>query len=342
MGVMLTPIIKKRTVSLDDLRGLTIAVDANNILHQFLALIRSPDGTPLMDSKKRATSHLVGLLLRTSRLIGRFGIFPVFIFDGEPPALKAGEIRRRRAARRKAEKEWKEARRKGDLAKAFSKAVYSGRLTSDMTDDAKRLLELMGVSQIQAPGEAEAQASFMAGKGQVWAVNSQDYDSLLFGAPRLLRYITISGKEFMPRKGESRPLRPELIDSAVLLSHLGLTRDQLVDLSILIGTDYNQGVFGIGPKKALRLIGHFGSIEKMPPHMISGLDSNYQAVRDLFLHPTVSETCSITHAVLDEDGLIHFLCDERDFARDRVENAIETLRSGLSMRRSKRLMEYLS
>lgn len=211
-----------------------------------------------------------------------------------------------------------------------------------MIHDAKRLLQLMGVPQVQAPGEAEAQASFMANKGQVWAVNSQDYDSLLFGAPRLLRYITISGKEFMRRKGEFRPLRPELIDSASLLSHLGLTRQQLIDLSILIGTDYNRGVFGIGPKKALRLMAHFGSIENMPPRTTSELHTNYHVVRDLFLNPRVSDVYSITQGVSDEDGLIRFLCDERDFARETVENAIKTLRSGLSMKRSKRLREYLS
>src|SRR4030095_5874084 len=105
--------------------------------------------------------------------------------------------------------------------------------------------------------EGEAQASYMAAKFNVWAAASKDYDCLLFGAPRLLRFLTISGKEFLPSKGAFRSITPELIDAASLLHHYRLTRQQLIDLAILVGTDFNEGVKGVGPKKALKLVSEF-------------------------------------------------------------------------------------
>jgi len=148
-------------------------------------------------------------------------------------------------------REWQEALKEGDYAKAFSKAVMTGVLTSEMIDDAKTLLKLLGIPWVQAPAEAEAQAAYMAKRGDVWASSSRDYDSLLFGTPRLVRYLTITGREFLPSKGISRPLKPELIVLEEFLSEIGLTREQLIDLAILIGTDFNDGIKGIGPKTAL-------------------------------------------------------------------------------------------
>src|SRR5262249_58160086 len=139
----------------------------------------------------------------------------------------------------------------------------------EMADEARELLRLMGLPVIQAPGEGEAQASHMAAKSSVWAAASKDYDCLLFGAPRLVRFLTISGKEFLPSRGAFRPITPELIDVNRMLSALEITREQLVDVGILVGTDFNPGIKGIGPKKALALVREHGSIERMPesvPH----------------------------------------------------------------------------
>src|SRR5215510_15478296 len=264
MGVLLTPIIVKQTLALEDLRGKRLAVDSNGELYQFLALIRLRDGSLLRDSHGRITSHLSGLFYRTTRLISDYGIELVFVFDGKPPALKSAEIARRRSIKERYDAEHAEAIEAGDLEKAYSKATMTSRLTREMTDEARVLLRLMGLPVVQAPGEGEAQASHMAKAGIVWAAASKDYDCLLFGAPRLLRFLTISGKEFLPSKASFRPLTPELIDSAGMLENYGITRAQLIDLAILVGTDFNDGIKGIGPKKALKLVQAFGSIENMP------------------------------------------------------------------------------
>src|SRR5262245_15846524 len=197
MGVLLTPIIVKDTIGLADLRGRRLAVDANGELYQFLALIRLRDGTPLKDSNGRITSHLSGLFYRTTRLIADFGLQLVFVFDGRPPAEKAAEIDRRRAVRARYEQEAADERRADDLALAYSKSTMTSRLTRDMTAEAKELLRLMGLPTVEAPSEAEAQAAYMAQRSDVWAAASKDYDSLLFGAPRLVRFLTLTGREFL-------------------------------------------------------------------------------------------------------------------------------------------------
>src|SRR5262245_11026531 len=212
MGVALTPIIVKDTLALDDLSGMTLAVDGPGELYQFLALIRLRDGTPLRDSKGRITSHLSGLFYRTTRLIADYRLKLVFVFDGTPPPRKAAEFARRRAVRQRYEEEHAEALGAGDLATAYSKATMTSRLTRDMVAEAHELLQLMGIPVVQAPSEAEAQAAHMAASNHVWASGSKDYDSLLFGTPRLVRFLTISGKEFLPRQGVSRPIVPELIE----------------------------------------------------------------------------------------------------------------------------------
>jgi len=89
----------KQTLQLEDLRGKSLAVDANNYLYQFLALIRTQKGTPLKDSYGNITSHLTGLMFRSTRLIHDYNIDLVFVFDGEPPKLKEREIQKRRRLR---------------------------------------------------------------------------------------------------------------------------------------------------------------------------------------------------------------------------------------------------
>ena len=84
MGVNLTPIIKKKVVTLEKLRGKSFAVDAFVVLHQFLALVRTRDGLPLMNNSGEVTSHLVGLALRTSNLISNYDMKFIFVFDGKP------------------------------------------------------------------------------------------------------------------------------------------------------------------------------------------------------------------------------------------------------------------
>ena len=323
MGVLLTPIAIKQDLALEDLRGKRFAVDANGELYQFLALIRLRDGSPLKDSHGRITSHLSGLFYRTTRLIADYGMELVFVFDGKPPALKSAEILRRRNIKARYDAEHAAAVEAGDLATAYSKATMTSRLTRDMAEEARELLRLKGLPVVDAPSEGEAQASHMAAQGDVWAAASKDYDCLLFGTPRLVRFLTISGKEFLPSKGAFRAITPELIDAGGMLAHYNMTREQLIDLAILIGTDFNEGIKGIGPKKALKLVSEFGSIENMPAEIHEPLAPLAPAIRDIFLHPDVINDYQIEFRGPDTEGIIRFLCVEREFSRERVVNALK-------------------
>jgi flap endonuclease-1 len=326
MGIVLTPIVSKDTITLGSLRGRTLAVDGNGELYQFLALIRLPDGTPLQDSKGRTTSHLSGLFYRTTRLIAEHGLKFVFVFDGAPPPRKAREIARRRQIKERYDEEHRAALARGDLAAAYSKATMTSRLTREMIADARELLHLMGIPVVQAPAEAEAQAAHMAATSpEIFAAASKDYDSLLFGAPRVVRFLTISGKEFLPSQGTFRPIVPETIELARLLAGWGITRDGLVDLAILVGTDFNDGVDGIGPKKALKLVQRHGRIEEMPDEirMALGDPRTVDEVRQIFLHPDVTDAFSVQATEPDLAGIVRFLSDERKFSKERVTAAID-------------------
>lgn len=326
MGVVLTPIVTKETIALSTLRGRTLAVDGNAELYQFLALIRLRDGTPLQDSKGRITSHLSGLFYRVTRLMSEHAVRLVFVFDGTPPPLKAREVAKRRAVRQRYEAERDAALARGDVARAYSKATMTSRLTREMIGEAIELLRLMGVPAVLAPSEGEAQAAHMAATSPVvWAAASKDYDSLLFGAPRLVRFLTISGKEFLPSQGRFRAIEPEVIDSSHLLDTWRIDREGLVDLALLVGTDFNDGVKGIGPKKALKLIQEHGRIENLPGAIREavGDPAVIAEARRIYLSPDVSDVFEVRQSQPDIDNLVRFLCDEHEFGRERVMAAIE-------------------
>jgi flap endonuclease-1 len=330
MGVLLTPITVRHPTTLEALRGRSIAVDGNLELYQFLSIMRTRDGQPLQDSQGRITSHLNGLLFRTTRLIADYGIRPVFVFDGPPPDLKRDEIRRRRDAREKSQREYEAAIAAGDAATAWSKAVMTSRLTRPMVEEAKALLDKLGIPWVQAPSEGEAQASFLARRGDVWAAGSKDYDSLLFGAPRLVRFLAVGSSEFLPSLGRSRMVPPELLDLEENLASLRLTREQLIDVALLVGTDFNAGVKGIGPKTAVKRIREWGSIEHAPSEVRDQLPAAIEAIRAFFLDPPVTDSVDLSNRPIDAAGVIRFLCVERQFSRSRVESVLERLRGGRS------------
>src|SRR6266581_1218232 len=199
MGINLADIVAPEPRALEDFSGKILAIDAFNTLYQFLAIIRQPDGTPLMDHQGRVTSHLSGLIYRLSNFVA-VGIKPVFVFDGEPPRLKARTLVARGEVKQRAEREWREAVEIGDLATARTKAMQTSRLTDEMVEQSKKLLDLLGLPWVQAPAEGEAQASAMARAGIAYAAASQDFDSLLFGSPRLVKNLALSGRRKLPGK----------------------------------------------------------------------------------------------------------------------------------------------
>ena len=321
MGINLADIVTSEPRTLEGLSGKILAIDAFNTLYQFLAIIRQPDGTPLMDHQGRVTSHLSGIIYRVSNFVSA-GIKPAFVFDGEPPRLKARTIVARGEIKRRAEREWREAVEIGDLATARTKAMQTSRLTEEMVDQSKRLLDLLGIPWVQAPAEGEAQASAMARTGVAYAAASQDFDSLLFGSPRLVKNLAITGRRKLPRKDVYVDVQPEEISLEATLANLGITREQLVDMSLLIGTDFNEGVKGIGPKKALALIKKHGSLEPALEELGVEIESKDE-VREIFLHPKVIEVAGVEFNDPDKDGVRRMLCDDHDFSRDRIDAALE-------------------
>lgn len=341
MGVNLKDLIPdnaKRELELKELKGKVIAIDAYNALYQFLSAIRQPDGTPLMDRMGRITSHLSGLFYRTINLVEN-GIKPVYVFDGKPPEIKKMEIERRKKVKEEAVKKYEEALKKGDLEAAKRYAQMSSKLTEAMVEDSKRLLTAMGIPWVQAPAEGEAQAAYMAKKGDVFAAASQDYDSLLFGAPRLVRNLAITGKRKLPRKNVYVEVKPELIELNILLKTLGISHEQLIDIAILLGTDYNpEGVKGIGPKTALRLVKSYGSIDKII-RIVSRQEFPVDPleIKKYFLNPPVTDSYELEWHEPDEEQIIQILVREHDFSFERVKNAIERLKKAQRELKTKQL-----
>ena len=321
MGINLADIVTSEPRTLEDFSGKILAIDAFNTLYQFLAIIRQQDGTPLMDHQGRVTSHLSGIIYRVTNFVAA-GIKPAFVFDGEPPRLKARTILARGEIKRRAEREWREAVEIGDLATARTKAMQTSRLTEEMVDQSKRLLDVLGIPWVQAPAEGEAQASAMARTGVAYAAASQDFDSLLFGSPRLVKNLAITGRRKLPRKDVYVDVQPEEISLEATLANLGITREQLVDMGLLIGTDFNEGVKGIGPKKALALIKKHGSLEPALEELGVEIESKDE-VREIFLHPKVIEVAGVEFNDPDKDGVRRMLCDDHDFSRDRIDAALE-------------------
>ncbi len=321
MGVDLGDLVHKKKIEIKDLSGSWVAVDAFNALYQFLSIIRQKDGTPLMDSTGRVTSHLSGILYRTTNLI-ESGVKVVFVFDGDPHPFKAGTLQERSKVREKAALAWEEARATGE--DGFKYAQAASRLNSEMLEDSRRLICAMGLPFVDAPSEGEAQAAHMAAKGDVQLVGSQDYDALLFGAPRVVRNLAITGKRKLPRKNIYVDVEPEIIDLEEELSRLGLTRKQLVEIGILCGTDYNPGLTRVGPKTALKLIKEKGDLEAVLASQEETID-NFDSIRESFLHPVVTNDYAVKIRRPDVSGIVSFLAGERDFDPERVEKTARRL-----------------
>ncbi|MEZ0345387.1 MAG: flap endonuclease-1 [Infirmifilum sp.] len=327
MGVDLKELVEPvaREVELDYLSGKVLAIDAYNSLYQFLATIRQRDGTPLIDAQGNITSHLNGLFYRTINYI-ESGMKPVYVFDGKPPELKLRELEKRQQIKVEAEKKYIEALERGDLEEARVYAQQTSRLTTSMVEDAKRLLEYMGVPYVQAPSEGEAQAAHMTRKGDAWASGSQDFDSLLFGSTRLVRNLAITGKRKLPRKDIYVDVKPEVIELDQLLSFHGITREQLVVIGILIGTDYNPGgVKGYGVKKALKLVKELKTPENIFKAVTWEFDVPPEKILKLFLEPQVSDNYTLVWRQPDREKVKKLLVDEHQFSIERVENALERL-----------------
>jgi len=338
LGVNFKDLIPKTPVKLEDLSSKIIAIDAYNAIYQFLSIIRQPDGTPLKDSKGDITSHLSGLFYRTSNLV-EMGLKPIYVFDGKSPDLKAKEIERRHQIKVEAAIQYAKAQASGDQEKMRMYASVATTMKAYMVPESKQLLELMGLPWIQAPSEGEAQAAYMNKKGDADYCASQDYDSLLFGAPKLLRNVTISGRR---RRGKAFiEVVPEIVELHSALSDCKLTYEQLIDVGILTGTDFNpDGIEGVGPKTALKLIRQHGNIEAALPYIKNAsFPCDLQLIRQEFLHPQTTDAYKMTWRDPDETGIVEFMCGVKEFGEERIKKSLERMAVGSKKQKGKVSLE---
>jgi flap endonuclease-1 len=331
LGVQFGDLVEPRKISLDELKGRSIAFDGHNVIYQFLAIIRGQGGEQLMDAQGHVTSHLSGILYRNSNLM-EAGVRVVYCFDGKPHEFKRQTLEARHEVRVQAKQKYEKAVEAGDHEAARRWGQQSVVATTNVIADAKRLLSLMGIPWIQAPQEGEAQAAYMAIKGSVWASSSQDFDSLLLGAPRLVRNLSISGRRKLPKKNVYIKVEPEMYEYQKFLAEIGLTREQLIDVGILTGTDYNpDGVRGVGPKTGIKLIKKYGSLEAALPELKNAEFSHpINEIRELFLHPAVTDDYRLNWGKPDTAGILSYLCGEHNFSREKVLAAVEKMNKGFS------------
>lgn len=324
MGLKISELIPRKDIKIEDLANKKIAVDASQMLYQFLSSIRQPDGTPLMDSHGRVTSHLVGIFSRVSNLINK-DIKLCFVFDGKPPDLKLEEQENRASRKRAAEEKMYKALEEEDVDAALKYSKQTSRLNWEMVKEAKELISAMGLPVVQAPSEAEAQASFMCRKKDVWAVASSDHDCLVYGAPRLIMNLTLSNKRKLPN-GSYVWIVPTIIELDDVLDTLEINPEQLLVLAILSGTDFNVGgVKGIGPKKALELVRELKTAEKVFAKVNPNFD--WKKVYSIFNDMPTTDDFSLKWGKVDESKIRKLLINDHDFSEDRVNKTLEKLRA---------------
>ncbi|MDY6770555.1 MAG: flap endonuclease-1 [Candidatus Nanohaloarchaea archaeon] len=326
MGTDLGDLIEPEQISFDHLVNKEIAIDAMNTMYQFLSIIRQRDGTPLKDADGNVTSHLSGLFYRNVKLVEK-GVKPVYVLDGSPPDLKAKEAKERRKKREKAEEEWKKLKEEGKMKKAFQKATQSSKLTGEMVEEATQLLDALGIPHVQAPSEGEAQAAWMNAEGQAWAVGGQDWDALLFGADRLVRNLTVTGRR-KKQGGGTKHVSPEKIEARAVFDDLGLSREKLTWLAILIGTDFDPGgVHGIGPKRGMDLVQQYDSFDELleDDKVEWEHDNDPHRILDFFQDPPVDEDVSYSHGSVDRGEVRHILVEKHGFSGDRVASTLDRL-----------------
>ncbi|OIR57890.1 MAG: flap endonuclease-1 [Amphiamblys sp. WSBS2006] len=303
--------------------GRKIAIDASMCLYQYLVSVRA-NGSSLTSASGNPTSHIVGLLYRTVKLVEQ-GMQPLFVFDGEAPAMKAGELGKRRAIKEEATEKSNVAREAGDETEHLRQSKRAVRVEKEHVDSSKKLLSLMGIPYIEAPGEAEAQCAELCKMGLVYAVASEDMDTLTFGAPVLLKHLTFS---------EARKIEVNAIKHEKVLSGLGMTEEQFVDFCILLGCDYCDTIKGVGPSRAFALVKEHGTIEKI----VSALDEKtkppgdweYKEARELFKNANVIKNREELEErarwrEFDGEGLKTFLVGDCGFTEERVASVCQRL-----------------
>ena len=329
MGLSIKELVPRKEITLKDLSNKVVAIDTMNMLYQFLTTIRGMDGSLLTDKKGRVTSHLIGLFARTTVMMEN-GIKPIFVFDGTPPALKQKTWEKRKQAKLEANAQLQVAEEAGDYEQMKKLSARTAVLTKEMVADAQKVITALGLPIINAPSEGEAQAAYMVRTKHAYACISQDYDTLIFGAPRLVRNLSVEGKRRKKGTLAIETISPEEVILEDVLTSLKLTQDQLIVLAVLIGTDYNPGgIKGIGPKKALKLLqeheNQFDKIFELVKWKETYPELAWKEVFDTIKHIPVTDHFTLEWKRIDSEQLRTLLVDEFNFSAERVEMKLSKL-----------------
>lgn len=331
MGTKITDLLESKELSIEDLKGKTIVVDAFNQLYMYLSSIRQSDGSLLKDSRGNVTSHLNGLFYRFTKLM-QSDIKFIFVFDGTPPELKLKERARRSELKHEAEKKFEQARENENLDDMKKYASRTSKLTKEIIADAKELIAALGLPIVQAPSEGEAQAALLVKNKDAYASLSQDADSLLFGCPLVVKNLTLSGRRKQAGKLNYDIIAPELISLKDTLESLSISQDQLIVIAMLTGTDYNVGgIKGIGHKTALKLVKEYGDTENDFDRLFKEkswskyFDYDWKDVFNLIKNTETTNEYLINFREVNDDAVIDILCTKHEFSEDRIRKILETL-----------------
>jgi len=338
LGLRLGPLVKEfrlgKIIGPEFLRGKILVVDALVTIYQMLAMIRGPDGYFLVDSSGEITSHLVGIFNRECRMMS-MGIRSIYVFDGPPHPEKLAIIEMRKHEKRKFYDQFIQAVRRGDVDKAVKLGKRAMFITDKMINETKKLLELLGIPIVQAVHDAEAQAAYMVRKGDAYALATRDWDSFLYGAPRIIMHWRITKDDYIPSK---------MYELKELLDKLQITHNQLIDLGMLLGTDYNPGGFsGIGPITAYKLIKRYRTIEEILKYGKIKWRWNItpEQIRKIFTEHPINKNYDINFRDPDVEGLTEFLVDEHNFNKIRVRNQLYKAIKGIKRYGAQRtLLEF--
>jgi len=304
------------TVSFEDIAGSVVAVDAHNWLYRYLTTtVKWTSAEAYTTADGTEVANLIGAVQGLPKFF-EHDLTPVFVFDGAVTDLKEAELDERREQRKRYESDLEAARERGDEVAVARLESRTQRLTDTIVETTRELLALLDVPVVNAPAEGEAQAAHMARQGSVDYAGTEDYDALLFGAPRTLRQLTSDGD-------------PELMDLDATLSAHDLTWEQLVDVAILCGTDFNEGISGVGPKTAVDFVHEHGDLPAVceaEGYHVDGADR----VRQLFLDPAVDGDVAFdTDIDPDVEAARSFVVEEWEVDPEEVRRGFERIEAAL-------------
>ncbi|WP_255149956.1 flap endonuclease-1 [Halorarius halobius] len=305
------------TVSFDELGGGVVAVDAHNWLYRYLTTtVKFTRDEAYTTASGAEVANLIGVVQGLPKFF-EHDLTPVFVFDGGVTDLKDDEVEQRREQRERYEEQLAEAREEGeDAARIAALESRTQRLTDTIQRTTRGLLERLDVPVVEAPAEGEAQAAHMARNGDADYVGTEDYDALLLGAPYTLRQLTSKGD-------------PELMDFEATLEKHELTWEQLVDAAILMGTDFNEGISGIGPKTAVKLVREHGDLWAVLDARDEYVD-NADVIRGLFLDPDVTDDYAFDPDIdPDIEAARAYVTEEWEVAGDEVARGFERIEESL-------------